>query len=93
VGGDVRLSLHPPGFAWRDLLRRMRVGTRATAGGLWSIVNGCFLLCFGQTWKMPFSRHFYDSFQTYGSMRRLLKKHGVAEELGEIYTLRAKKRT
>lgn len=91
AGGQVTLNLHNFGFAWRDVLRRVRSGRlRAMVGGLWSIANGLVFHVFGRTLRLPFSNRFYDSFQTYTGMRRILHK----EDFGEItaaYVIKARK--
>jgi ubiquinone/menaquinone biosynthesis C-methylase UbiE len=92
LDGEAILNLHHFGFAWHDLLRRVRTGRpRAMIGGLWGIVNGCIFHWFGRTLRLPFSRHFYDSFQTYSGMTRILRREGFSGSVVQAYTIRAQK--
>lgn len=78
-GGGATLYLHHFGLAWQDLLRRVRSGRpRAMIGGLWAIFNGFIFHFFGRTLRLPFSRRFYDSFQTYSGMTRILRQQGFS---------------
>ncbi|MGB2603159.1 MAG: class I SAM-dependent methyltransferase [Candidatus Sulfotelmatobacter sp.] len=91
-GGCVSLNLHHFGFALRDLLRRMRGGhPRAIIGGLWAIFNGYIFHFFGLTLRQPFSRRFYDSFQTYSGMSRILRQQGFSGSVVEGYVIKAQK--
>ena len=91
-GGRASLNLHHFGFTWRDLLRRVRTGhPRAVIGGIWAILNGCIFHFFGRTFRLPFSRRFYDSFQTYSSMTRILRDHGFSGRVVEAYVIKAQK--
>ena len=90
--GRVRLNLHHFGFAWRDLLRRIRSGhPRAAIGGFWAIANGLIFHFFGRTLRLPFTRHGYESYQTYSAMKRLLRKEGIAGRTYDIYVIVAEK--
>jgi SAM-dependent methyltransferase len=92
-GGEVKMNLHHFEFAWRDLLRRARTGRpRAMIGGLWAIANGFIFRFFGRTLRFPGSRHFYDSFQTYYGMKRILHQQGF-DRVGEAYIITAKKQS
>ncbi|HKI25070.1 MAG TPA: class I SAM-dependent methyltransferase [Candidatus Sulfotelmatobacter sp.] len=91
--GRATLNLHQFGFAWRDFLRRLRSGhPKAAVGGLWAMLNGCVFHFFGRTLRLPFSRRFYDSFQSYSAMTRILRKHGFQGSVVEAYVIKAKKR-
>ena len=91
-GGQTILNLHHFEFAWRDLLRRVRSGhLRAIVGGVWAIANGFIFHFSGRTLRLPFSNHFYDSFQTYSGMKRILREHGFADRITEAYVIKAKK--
>jgi SAM-dependent methyltransferase len=91
--GRATLNLHQFGFAWRDFLRRVRSGhPQAIIGGLWAMVNGCIFHFFGRTLRFPFSRRFYDSFQTYSSMTRILHNHGFSGRVIEAYVIKTWKR-
>ena len=90
--GRATLNLHHFGFAWRDLLRRVRSGRpRAMIGGVWAIINGSIFHCFGRTLRLPFSRRLYDSFQTYSSMTRILREQGFSGPITQTYTIHARK--
>jgi ubiquinone/menaquinone biosynthesis C-methylase UbiE len=90
-GGHVQMNLHQFDFAWRDLLRRIRSGRpRAIVGGLWAIANGCIFHFLGRTLRLPTSRRFYDSFQTYTGVKRILQQQGFAG-IVETYVITAKK--
>jgi ubiquinone/menaquinone biosynthesis C-methylase UbiE len=83
------LNLHHVGFAWRDLLRRIRTGRPAAiAGGLWALFNGCVFHVFGRTLRLPFTRRFYDSFQTHSSMKRILRRHGFSDRVVDVIKAR-----
>ena len=91
-GGRAMLNLHHFEFAWRDFLRRVRGGRpKAMIGGLWAIANGFIFHFFGRTLRLPFSRRFYDSFQTYSSMKRILHEQGFADPIVEAYVIEATK--
>lgn len=91
-GGRAMLNLHHFEFAWRDFLRRVRDGRpKAMIGGLWAIANGFIFHFFGRTLRLPFSHRFYDSFQTYSSMKRMLHEQGFADPIVEAYVIEAKK--
>jgi len=55
------------------------------------MVNGCIFHFFGRTLRLPFTRRFYDSFQTYTSMRGLLMKEGFSDKVVEAYVIKAQK--
>jgi hypothetical protein len=91
-GGHATLNLYHLGFTWRDLLRRIRTGRpKVILGGLWAIFNGCIFHCLGRTLRLPFSHHFYDSFQTYSSMSKILRRYGFAGPVIEAYSLNVNK--
>ena len=91
-GGQVTLNLHNFGFAWRDFLRRIRSGhPKAMVGGGWAIANGLIFHFFGRTLRLPFSKRFYDSFQTYSGMKRLLREQGFAGPVTDYYVIKAQK--
>ena len=91
-GGRATLNLHHFGFTWRDFLRRVRSGRpQAIIGGVWAIVNGCLFHFCGRTFRLPFSRRFYDSFQTYSGVSRILRKQGFSGRVVETYTIKAQK--
>jgi SAM-dependent methyltransferase len=91
--GRATLNLHQFGFVWRDFLRRVRSGRpQAIVGGFWAMVNGCIFHFFGRTFRFPFSRRFYDSFQTYSGMSRILRKHGFTGRVNEAYVIKTRKR-
>ena len=88
--GRATLSFHHCGFAWRDLLRRIRSGhLRAMIGGVWALVNGCLFHLFGRTLRLPFSGRFYDSFQTFSRMERFLRANGFSGRIWDRYLISA----
>lgn len=90
--GCISFNLHPFGYAWWDLMRRLRGGNlRSIMGGVWIIVNGFILHLFGKTYRLPFSRRCYDSFQTFSGVRRVLRKQGFHGGIFEWYTIKAYK--
>ena len=77
-GGTIVLQLHSFRFACADLLRRVRTGKpKAIMGGLWALFNGYLFWLTGRVLDLPGSKHFHDSWQSVGSIRRALRRVGV----------------
>lgn len=91
-GGQVTLNLHSFGFAWRDFWSRIRSGSlRAIVGGGWAVANGLMFHFFGRTIRLPFSKHHYESFQTYSGMKRTLRKQGFDGLITAAYVMKTRK--
>jgi ubiquinone/menaquinone biosynthesis C-methylase UbiE len=83
-GGTITLQLHSFRFACFDLLQRARSGKpKAIVGGIWTLVNGYVFWFTGCVLDLPGSKHFHDSWQTVGSIRRALRRVGVVVDKHE----------
>jgi ubiquinone/menaquinone biosynthesis C-methylase UbiE len=78
-GGTITLMLHSFPFACADLLRRVGTGkAKAILGGVWTLLNGTVFWLTGRVLDIPGSQRFHDSWQSVASIRRALRRVGVA---------------
>jgi ubiquinone/menaquinone biosynthesis C-methylase UbiE len=77
VGGRVWLVLHPFDRTFKDLISNLvRFKMKATIYQLWVLTSGVTLHLFGKQWAWILKPGSYESFQTSGAVRRLLKTAG-----------------
>lgn len=79
-GGKVWLVLHPYSMVLKETVEALtRLKIRRVAVCLYVIANGMVLNLFGREFHLPFRKHYYESFQTIGGIRKLLEKVGFEE--------------
>jgi SAM-dependent methyltransferase len=79
-GGALWLSLHPPGFAIREMAGAIQARRlRATVYLLYTLLNGLSLHLLNRVHRWPFGSDGYESTQTIGGMRRALARAGFRD--------------
>ena len=79
-GGRVWLVLHPYSMVLKETVEALtRLQIRRVAVCLYVMANGMVLNLFGREFHLPFRKHYYESFQTIGGIRKLLEKAGFEE--------------
>jgi ubiquinone/menaquinone biosynthesis C-methylase UbiE len=79
-GGRVWLVLHPPSIVlreMRDALSQWKIKRAIVC--LYVISNGIVLNSLGKEFQLPFKRHYHESFQTAGGIKRLLQNAGFRD--------------
>ena len=95
VGGRIWLVLHPCSTVVKELLRSLlRLKIKRAIYYVYVMVNGFALNCLRKELHLPFRRHQYESFQTVGGIKRLLREVGFDEiqaEKNNFFVATAKK--
>ena len=79
-GGKVWLVLHPYSMVLKETFEALTsLKIRRVAVCLYVIANGMMLNLFGREFHLPFRKHYHESFQTVGGIRKLLEKVGFEE--------------
>ena len=79
-GGRVWLVLHPYSLVLKETVEALtRLQIRRVVVCLYVLANGIALNLCGREFHLPFRKHYYESFQTIGGIRKLLEKAGFEE--------------
>lgn len=80
TGGRVWFVLHPPSMVlreMRDALAQWKIKRAIVC--VYVIGNGILLNSLGKQFQLPFKRHYHESFQTTGGIKKLLQKAGFRD--------------
>lgn len=95
VGGSIWLVLHPGSTVVKDFLANLlRLKIKRAIYCLYVMVNGVALNCLRTELHLPFRPLHYESFQTVGGIKRLLREVGFDEihaEKNDFFVATAKK--
>ena len=80
TGGRVWLVLHPYSMVLKETVAALtRFKIRRVVVCLYVLANGTVLNLFGREFHLPLRKHYYESFQTVGGIRKLLENAGFNE--------------
>lgn len=78
--GRVWFVLHPYSMVLKEMLNAItRFKLKRVAVCLYVIANGTVVNLLGKEFQLPFRKHYHESFQTVGGIKKLLRKAGFQD--------------
>ena len=80
IQGRVWFVLHPYSMILKEMLDALtRLKLKRAVVCLYVIANGTVVNLLGKEFRLPFRKHYHESFQTVGGIKKLLRKAGFQD--------------